>query len=225
MLPLVCALGSHDVMKRILRLVLRIVSGTPQERSKARYQLGLLLRGIDLKYDAVEYLGLDKGRSQAHDNSGGPDLNVVLRTLTISPADAVLDIGCGKGGAMITLAQWPFSRIDGIEISRHLIEIAQRNLRRLNCARGTITLCDAAEFKHFDPYTFLYMYHPTTDVVLRNVLHNLLSSLSRSPREVTIIYRNPVYHDLVVACGFQQIKQFDHVRHLVRVYRNATATA
>ena len=131
--------------------------------------------------------------------------------------------GCGKGGAMITLAQWPFSRIDGIEISPDLITIAQRNLRRMRCVRGTIRLCDAAEFKEFDDYTFLYMFHPFREVVLRSVLENLRSSFSRSPRRLTIVYKNSVYHELVLASGFRQINRFDHTSQSFRVYENSVA--
>ena len=59
---------------------------------------------------------------------------------------------------MITLVRWPFRRIDGIEIAPRLIEIAQRNLRRLGCVKGTITLCDAAEFTSLNPYNMFYMF-------------------------------------------------------------------
>ena len=204
--------------ERIVQFVQRFCAGTPIQKKDARYQLRMQLRRIDLQWDDVENLGLSRARSEAHGNSGGPGLEVVLRTLSISPEDSLLDIGAGKGGAMITLAQWPFKRIDGIEISPNLIRIAQRNLRRLDRVRGTITQCDAADFKDLDHYNFLYMYHPFPEVVMRSVLENVQASLSRSPRRVTLIYKNPVCHDVVIAHGFRQIKQFDHTLPPFRVY-------
>src|SRR5437667_2709335 len=179
--------------QRVKQLVKTMAAGTPQQKRDEWYRLIMHCRGIDLRSNSVEELGLSKLRSLEHGNSGGPGLEIVLKTLNILPTDSILDIGCGKGGAMITFAQWPFSRIDGIEISPDLIAIARRNLKRLSCIRGTIRLCDAADFREFDAYTLLYLYHPFTQVVMTSVLDNIRSSLARFPRRTTLMYKNPVY--------------------------------
>src|SRR5262245_3087871 len=114
--------------KRVLQFLHRFLAGTPQQRAQARYQLRMQLHGIDLRWTSAEALGLSGALAEAHGNSGGPGLEIVLRSLNITPGDSILDIGSGKGGAMITFARWPFRRIDGIEICPDLIAIAQRNL-------------------------------------------------------------------------------------------------
>src|SRR5205823_9337716 len=103
--------------QRIVQFAWRFCAGTPVQRRDARYQLRMQLSGIDLAWHDVEDLGLSRETSGAHGNSGGPSLQFVLDTLKISATDAILDLGCGKGGAMITLAKYPFRRIDGIDIS------------------------------------------------------------------------------------------------------------
>jgi len=206
--------------QRVVQFVHRFVGGTPVQKRDARYQLRMRLMLFNLTWNSPESLGLSKERAEAHGNSGGPSLEVVIDTLNITAKDALLDIGSGKGGAMITLAKYPFRRIDGIEICPRLIKIAQRNLGRLNCLRGTITHCDAAEYTGFDAYNCLYMFHPFPAVVMDGVLRNLQVSLERVPRKVTLIYKNPVCHDTVIAHGFRQVKQFEHTIPPFRIYEH-----
>src|SRR5436305_2669291 len=110
-------------------------------------------RGIDLRWVSIEDSGLSAERSCWCSNSGGPELEELLHMLPISRADAVLDIGCGKGGAMITLAQFPFERVDGLEISPKLAHIARLNIRRLDIPNAAVFCADAADFTDIDPYT------------------------------------------------------------------------
>jgi SAM-dependent methyltransferase len=188
----------------------RLASENASERKNVLYLLGMLCRGIDLRGVNSRELGLDQARSYWYSNSGGPDLDVVMRTLSISPTDGALDIGCGKGGAMITLAKYRFARVDGIEISSMLADVARRYLHRAKVTNATIFCCDAAEFMNFDPYTLLYLYNPFPAVVVETVLDNLMVSLGRRPRQMTLIYKNPTCNDLVIKSGFRKTSEFNH---------------
>ncbi len=201
-----------------LNTLFKLLFGNRQDRKYLLYFLGLLCRGIDVSSVSVEALGLKQGRSECYGNSGGPDLDVVLSRLPVSPSEAVLDIGCGKGGAMITLSKYGFARVDGVEISHRLAAIAEKHLARAKIANASVFCCDAADFEDYDPYTVLYMYHPFGDAVLREVLKNLAASLARRPRRLTLLYRNPIYHELIVQAGFHQTGKFNHLRHPFHIY-------
>jgi SAM-dependent methyltransferase len=201
-----------------LTTLFRLLFGNKQDRKYLLYFLGLLFRGIDVSSVSVEALGLTQGRSECYGNSGGPELDAVLSRIPISPADSVLDVGCGKGGAMITMSKYGFGRVDGVEISRRLAAIAEKHLARAKVANASVYCCDAADFKDLDPYTVLYMYHPFGDVVLGEVLKNVAASLARQPRRLTLLYRNPIHHDLVVQAGFSQTGKFTHCKHPFHVY-------
>lgn len=210
--------GTSVFSRTKLRTLLRLVFGNRRERRYLFYFLGLLLHGIDVSTVSVEALGLEKGRSECYGNSGGPDLEVVLESLPVSPSDSVLDIGCGKGGAMITMAKYGFARIDGIELSERLAEIAEKHLNRAKIRNASIFRCDAADFEDFDPYTVLYMYHPFGEAVTRQMLDHLAASVARCPRRVTLLYRNPVYHELLLEAGFRLTGRFNHLAHPFHVY-------
>ncbi len=204
--------------QRVVQFVSRFFVGTPVQKRDARYQLSMQVRGIDLRWNSVKDLGLSEARSESHGNSGGPGLEVVLKTLKISPQDSILDIGAGKGGSMITLAKWPFRRVDGIEISPALIKIAEHNLKRLGRVKGTIRQSDAAEFTDMDEYRFFYMFNPFPASVMSSVLDNIKASVARVPRRITLIYKNPVCHDLLVNAGFRETAHFEHTIPDFRLY-------
>jgi SAM-dependent methyltransferase len=171
------------------------------------YQVKMKCRRIDLGWVSARDSGLSEERAHWHSNSGGPDLDDVLRTLPISESDTLLDIGCGKGGAMVTLAQYPFARVDGVEISANLAQIARRNLRRLGISKANVFCRDAAEFREIDDYNYFYMYNPFPEQVVRHVTDNLRQSLDRCPRKVTLIYKNPIFENSLVESGFIKIRE------------------
>lgn len=183
--------------------------------------LGIDLRGVDLRTRSPQRLifsSLVPSTAGWHESSGGSVLEMVLNTLSISCNDSILDIGCGKGGAMITMAQYPFAHIDGVEISSDLAEIARRNLARLRMSRSSITCCNAADFTDLDCYTFLYMYNPFYRDILEPVLGNVRLSLERHPRRLTLIYANPRYEDLLIQTGFREIRTLHHPLYPTVVY-------
>lgn len=196
-----------------------LLSGDRQTWRYLPYQLSMICRGIDLSGVKERDIGLSEECS--YRDSGGPDLDKLLQTLPVSRLDTVLDIGCGKAGAMLTLARYPFAQVDGVELSPRLAQIAQHNLRRLAISNAKIFCRDAAEFTDLDRYTYFYMYNPfIQEIVMRSVMGNIVSSLRRHSRTVTLIYKNPLFNELVVDMGFRKFAEAGatHLHHPFRVY-------
>jgi SAM-dependent methyltransferase len=185
------------------------------------YRLQLLFRQIDLKNVCVDELKLSAERAYDYADSGGTAMERVLDCLNITPQDAIIDFGCGKGGALITLAKYPFSKITGIELSAKLIDIAERNLRKLRIDNVTIEFGDATGFTALDDYTYFYFFNPFPCPVMRKVIGNIMESVDRKPRKVTIIYLNPECHDVVIAdTPFVKQQEFAHPFLRYYVYSN-----
>jgi len=85
---------------RVARLM---VSRDSAVRREARYLFARKIRGIDINGVDLDALELDPARSKPY-NDSGVDLDLFLRSSEISQSDSALDLGCGKGGAMITMA-------------------------------------------------------------------------------------------------------------------------
>lgn len=194
----------------VLEFLRGLLLGTQAERRSRRYYLFQWLRGIDLRAESIERLGLCQERSNWYSNSGGPDLRDVCSILSIAPGARAIDIGCGKGGALLTLKECGFGAVDGVEISARLVAIARKNLKRAGVRNSRIILADAAEFTGFDDYTHVYMYNPFPEPIVRAVCRNLLDSLQRRRRQLTLIYKNPVHSELFVKAGFYRCAEFTH---------------
>lgn len=197
-----------------------LVAGPAAPRRAFLHVIRMWMKGVDLRGVSTQSLGLDERRSTWYSDSGGSDLDEVFRTLPITTNDALLDFGCGKGGALITLSRYPFERVDGIEISPELTQTARRNLERLSIAKSQVFCSDATEFTELDGYTYVYMYHPFLEPVMKHVLANLCASLRRKPRSLTLVYKNPVCDPLVLESGFFPVQDFTHSTDLFRVYRH-----
>jgi len=181
----------------------------------------IVLDRLDLKTITVDDLNLSPERSHSYSDSGRDDLQKVLAGLDIKKGDAIIDFGCGKGGALITLAAYPFSKITGVEISRDLAEIARKNLARLKISHVEIVCCDAMEFLALDDYNYVYMFNPFPCSVLHSVMENITLSLQARKRRITIIYLNPECHETIIAQGFfQKVKEVEHSSHKFYLYAN-----
>lgn len=132
-----------------------------------------------------------------------------LRTLPISESDMALDIGCGKGAALLTMARYPFSRVDGVDISKELLEIARENLRRMRVRGSVLFHSDAAAFDGYDRYTFYYLYNPFPQAVMAQTMVRISESLKRRPRKVTLVYTNPKERAVIESAGFRRIAEFE----------------
>jgi SAM-dependent methyltransferase len=162
------------------------------------------LRGVDFTSVAQpEDVGLNPARAHMVTPSDARALRRVFRELRITSTDAVIDVGCGKGVAMKCMLEFPFLRVDGIEASAHIAQIALANLRTLkvDARRYSVTIADAAEYTPLDRYTHLYFFNPFPCHVMASFMTNVLASLARSPRPVTIVYDNPVCHETIVGTG------------------------
>ena len=181
----------------------------------------IVLGRLDLKTITVGDLNLSPERSHSYSDSGRDDLQKVLAGLDIHKGDAIIDFGCGKGGALITLAAYPFAKITGVEISKDLAEIAQKNLARLKISKVEVVCCDATEFLALDDYNYVYMFNPFPCPVLRSVMENITQSLRDRKRRITIIYLNPECHETIISQGiFQKVKEVAHSSHKFYIYAN-----
>lgn len=125
-----------------------------------------------------------------------------LKLLSIDSSEfTFIDLGSGKGRALIIARQYGFKRIIGVEFAPELIAIARRNLLKLGMSEIETVLMDAAEYVFPDTPLVVFLYNPFGPTVLRKVLDRL--SQIRSP--LFIIYYNPTQARLLEEFGFIRI--------------------
>ena len=92
------------------------------------------------------------------------------------------------------MTKFPFSKIDGIEISGILSNIATKNFAKLNERTVEIKNVDASAFSGYRDYDFLYLYNPFPEEVMKKVLSQIKAQIGSKKKEAIIIYNNPVCH-------------------------------
>jgi len=129
--------------------------------------------------------------------------NQILQALDLDwPRFTFVDLGSGKGRALLLASRFPFRRIMGVEIAPELSAAAEANLGRFSapwqvCREIEVHNGDAAEFAFPAEPLVLFLFQPFLAPVLRRCLNNLMRSLAADPREVYVVYVNPVFEEVM----------------------------
>ena len=129
-------------------------------------------------------------------------LNALLRSLNITEADSIIDIGCGKGLFLYYASRFQFGRIDGLEYSEELVQTAKRNVGLMSDHRLHIYHQDAREYSDYDRYNYFFINNPFDAGIMENVIIKLKESCRLNERKMTVIYQFPFRLDLFRAYGF-----------------------
>lgn len=161
------------------------------------------MKGIDtLKYVNADELGLEEGMGFRYEYSKKKYLRKVLNQLNIRKTDAVIDLGSGKGSALIEFSNHAFSKIAGVEFSDKLHEICKANMKQLHIEKVELFCMNAIDFKDFDGFNYIYFYNPFPEEVFEKVLKNIIASLGPGKRPVCIIYKNPTCDHVIMNSGW-----------------------
>lgn len=135
-----------------------------------------------------------------------------IDALDLDPRDlAFIDLGSGKGRALILASALPFRRLIGIEFATRLHQIAAANFAALGQAVGPgeridLVNGDAASFALPPEPSLMFLFHPFGPPVIDAVAGAALASWRQSPRPIRVLYVNPVHLDAWTGCGWQLLR-------------------
>jgi hypothetical protein len=150
-------------------------------------------------------------------------LKRVLSELSLRYQDFIfLDIGSGKGRALLMASEFPFRRIIGVEFLPELHSIAQKNVQTYRsttqkCSAIDLHCCDATVYRMPTENTVLFLANPFEHPIVSRLLINVRESLQNHPREVYVVYSNPVCHDLIIRSEFMEVVRMNE---LFAIYKN-----
>jgi SAM-dependent methyltransferase len=219
-----------ETPSRVAELVDRIKSTSPYRAVRAaKGQLERLAFERGDFADTAEKVDLDEfelahPERTDYEPSAWGFARRALRRLEITEDDVFLDIGSGKGRVVWQAAQHPFARVIGVELSRELNAVARQNIerngRRLVCREVQLVTADASAYEIPDDVTVIYMFAPFRGRIFRAVTANILASIDRTPRPLTLIYANPVMDE-----HLQETGRFELVEVLKGVRPDADSTS
>lgn len=118
-----------------------------------------------------------------------------------------VDLGAGKGFAMILAAAYGFRKLIGVEFAPSLAAEARRNMERVKARDHSLPEWEIIQLDvthlHLPAGNLLFfMCNPFDDVVLRNTFDNIVKQATPT-RQVIVVYVNALHRHVLAELGFQ----------------------
>jgi len=182
------------------------------------------IRRVDM--DSLEFESENKAHAVLYQATKTRPLRKLMRKLSVPKNGAFVDLGSGKGRALLVAMQLGFDKVIGVEFSPELCAVARKNIEifssRLNShSQVEIVESDVSKYQ-FNPHSnVFFMYNPFDKVVVDRMIENLRNSLLQSPRQIWLIYNTPVWAELLDNAGlFFHHQDFEIGGTKFRVYNN-----
>ena len=127
-----------------------------------------------------------------------------------------LDIGCGKGRALCVAAAYGFTRLKGIDFAKQLIEQAEQNLsvtkKSFPSIQYELSWSDISTLEISKDVSTVFLFNPFDEVLMKNIIQTINSSLQQDPRELYVLYCSPRHEELFFADGYDvlyRIKKYN----------------
>jgi SAM-dependent methyltransferase len=117
-----------------------------------------------------------------------------------------VDLGCGKGRAVMMASEFGFREVVGVELHPALARIARANVRLWKAAGRAICpvriVCqDATEYVFPKGACLLYLFNPFAAPVMERLIERIEADFRERPGMLDLIYFNPEAGELLEAHG------------------------
>jgi SAM-dependent methyltransferase len=121
-----------------------------------------------------------------------------------------IDVGCGKGAAILLASQYGFKKYIGVEYSPKLAEECIANIQKFSNRTGRainyeIICCDATKYLVPPEVNVFFFFHPFNNEILDIVLQNIEQSLKTNVRDILILYFNALHKDVLEKYGYTKL--------------------
>lgn len=131
---------------------------------------------------------------------------------------ALLDLGCGKGRVIAIAAAYGFKEIIGIDFSPALCEdaeaIATMVMDDYEDVKVKIECVDAANYTIPTTVSTVFLFNPFDALIMQEVIKQLQKSQQLNPREIKILYANPVCKQSFFNAGFVETFHVKRMEYL-----------
>lgn len=125
-----------------------------------------------------------------------------------------VDIGCGKGRAVLVAEYCGYNKLTGIDLDPELIKEAIQNLQRYPFKRLESQIDfrreNALTYDYDDEASLYFLFNPFGEAVMESVLKRILD---RNNQEFWVVYMNPLYPAPLYSAGLQFVKEYKTARY------------
>lgn len=145
------------------------------------------------RYEAVNYYILE---------------TLLQKITTVTTNRSFVDLGCGKGRAMVVAAHFGFNNIKGIDFAEEVCREATQNMEALQTKRSFRYLVSCSNVLDYDIQpedAVFFMFNPFTDETITGFLDKLEDSIAEHPRDVYFLYVSPRFIETFFEYEFEPI--------------------
>jgi SAM-dependent methyltransferase len=128
-----------------------------------------------------------------------------LKRLVPGPADVFVDLGSGKGKALLIAGRLPYRRVVGVEIDEELSQCSNRNINnaryRLRAREVNAITANVLEWTIPDEASVIFMFNPFIGQTFHAAVDHIFESYDRKPRGLHIVYHYPWEHNWLLSTG------------------------
>lgn len=120
---------------------------------------------------------------------------------TVFEGRTFVDLGSGKGRALLLASRYPFREVIGVEFAEELAQQARSNVRAFEGRSERVSPIsvihgDACEFEFPPTPLVVFLFNPFGASVMDRVVGRIASSMQHNPRPLTVLYANPIFDNL-----------------------------
>lgn len=145
-------------------------------------------------YEACNYLLLEKLFRAFREHSNSVSL---------------VDLGCGKGRAMVVAAHFGFRKITGIDFAAELCKEATANMLKTNIQfpglEWRVIEGNVLDYAISEDDSVFFLFNPFNEETLVSFLDKLDSSLMQSPRTTWFLYVSPLHAQAMLNRGYEEV--------------------
>lgn len=160
--------------------------------------------GVDTGIADLRDLTVESGNKRhgvRHIGVPPAEFQAAFEALPVEPSGfSFVDVGAGKGRALLLASRHPFKRLVGVEFARELVDAAQGNLERLQ-PRVELLCQDATEYVFPDGPLVIFLYNPFG----AEVMHRVVQRAAQAPGPVWVMYLNPLEEACWIDAGFRRV--------------------
>ena len=106
---------------------------------------------------------------------------------------AFVDLGCGKGRALLLAEEYDFQEIVGVEFFVSLAKIAAENAAKVGSHRISVVHADVREFQFPPGRLVVFLYNPFSGAIFRSVM----DQLRKHENALYVVYVNPMHGEVI----------------------------